>query len=198
MFTGIITAMGEVVEAAGERLGIAARPIAEGLEIGGSVAVSGACLTAVAVDREGGRFEVELSPETQTRTTLGGLKGGDRVNLELPLRWGDRLGGHLVQGHVDAVGEVIASEPQERFRLLTFRVDPRHHPLLVEKGAVAIDGVSLTPFNIGDEGHFQVAVIPHTLRETTLQGLAPGDKVNVEFDLVGKYVEKQARARCWS
>jgi riboflavin synthase len=189
MFTGIITAIGEVRERSSERLVIAAEPIAADLKVGGSIAVNGVCLTAVSIDQTQGQFGVELSPETLRRTNLGSLRPGDRVNLELPLRLGDRLGGHLVQGHVDALGEVVSIEPQGEFYLFTFRVDPAHEPLLVEKGSIAIDGVSLTPFHIW-EGRFEVAVIPHTLRATTLQGLQPGDKVNIEFDILAKYVTK--------
>jgi len=189
MFTGIITATGEVRNLEQRRLRIASDPIAKELDIGGSVAVSGACLTAVSVDRRCGEFEVELSPETLRRTKLGSLKVGERVNLELPLKLSDRLGGHLVQGHVDTVGEVLSILPQGGFKLFTFRVDPCYDGLIVEKGSIAVDGVSLTPFNI-EAGQFDVAIIPHTLRVTTLGGLMPGDKVNIEFDLLAKYIEK--------
>lgn len=171
---------------------IASEPIARELDVGGSVAVSGACLTAVSVDRAAGEFEVELSPETLSRTKLGSLKAGEQVNLELPLRLSDRLGGHLVQGHVDTVGEVVSIEPQGEFQLFTFRVDPGYDHLIVEKGSIAVDGVSLTPFNV-DAGRFDVAIIPHTLRVTTLGLLRSGDKVNIEFDLMAKYVEKMLR-----
>jgi riboflavin synthase len=193
MFTGIITAVGEVRARAGRRLEIAAPPsIMEELHIGGSVAVSGVCLTAVAVDSEGGTFAADLSSETLARTTLGALPVGGRVNLELPLRPTDRLGGHFVQGHVDTVGTIIAIEPQDEAHLFTFQVDPRYDELLVEKGSVAIDGMSLTPFDI-QKGRFQVAIVPHTLRSTTLQDRGPGDRVNVEFDLLAKYVAKHLR-----
>ncbi len=193
MFTGIITAVGEVGARARRRLEITIPPsIVEELQIGESVAVSGVCLTAVAVDCTDGVFVADLSPETLERTTLGALRPGERVNLELPLRPTDRLGGHFVQGHVDTVGEIVAIEPQGESRLFTFQVDPRYDELLVEKGSVAIDGVSLTPFHI-ERGRFRVAIVPHTLQSTTLQGRRPGDRVNVEFDLLAKYVSKHLR-----
>lgn len=194
MFTGIITATGEVREVQSSRCAIACEPISLELTVGGSVAVSGACLTAISVDRATGEFAVELSPETLRRTTLGTLQPGDRVNLELPLRLCDRLGGHLVQGHVDAVGEVSSIAPQGAFSLFTIQMDQQFDALLMEKGSIAIDGVSLTPFHLV-AGRFEVAVIPHTLRATTLQCLQPGDKVNIEFDLLAKYVRKQLQAR---
>ncbi len=189
VFTGIVTATGEVRERSPTRLLILCPSLASELALGGSVAISGVCLTVISVDRAGGQFEVELSPETLKRTTLGSLRPGDRVNLELPLRPSDRLGGHIVQGHVDTVGEVIAVEPEGEGLRLTFQVDPCYDGLLVERGSIAIDGVSLTPFHIL-RGRFEVAVIPHTLRVTTLQSLRPGDKVNVEFDLLAKYIAK--------
>jgi riboflavin synthase len=192
MFTGIITTTGQVRHLGQKLMKIASEPIARELDVGGSVAVSGACLTAVSVDRAAGEFEVELSPETLSRTKLGSLKAGEQVNLELPLRLSDRLGGHLVQGHVDTVGEVVSIEPQGEFQLFTFRVDPGYDHLIVEKGSIAVDGVSLTPFNV-DAGRFDVAIIPHTLRVTTLGLLRSGDKVNIEFDLMAKYVEKMLR-----
>lgn len=193
MFTGIIKFTGEVRENTGTALAIACRSIVADLEAGGSVSVNGACLTAVSVDADQGMFHVDVSPETRGRTTLGTLRPGHRANLELPLRLGDRLGGHMVQGHVDAVGEIVSVEPQAGFRLFTFRADPRYDSLIIEKGSIAVDGVSLTAYDVG-EGSFKVAVIPQTLRETTLQGLSPGDKVNLEYDLLGKYVHKYLQA----
>jgi len=194
MFTGIITAVGEVREVQSSRCAIACQSMVSELTVGASIAVSGVCLTAISVDRARAEFEVELSPETLRRTTLGSLQPGDRVNLERPLRLSEPLGGHLVQGHVDTVGEVVSVVPQGEFQLFTFRVDRRFDGLLVEKGCVAIDGVSLTPFHI-EEGRFEVAVIPHTLRVTTLRSLRQGDKVNIEFDLLAKYVMRQLKER---
>jgi len=192
MFTGIITALGRVVGREAERLSVTARSIADELKLGESVAVNGVCLSVISADQDRGQFAFELSPETLERTTLSSLQPGDLVNIELPLRVGDRLGGHLVQGHVDTVGEVLSIEPKGEFRLFTFRVDSCYDTLLVEKGAVAIDGISLTPFHIA-KGRFEVAVIPQTLRATNLQQLRVGARVNVEFDLIAKYVAKRLR-----
>jgi riboflavin synthase len=198
MFTGIVTAVGRVhhLEGGGARLAISAPPvILQDLEVGGSIAVSGVCLTATSVDPAVRIFTADLSPETRGRTTLGALQEGDLVNLELPLRPRDRLGGHFVQGHVDTVGEVVAIEPQSDGNVLfTFRVDPQYDSLIVEKGSIAIDGISLTPFCV-QRGAFKVAVVPHTFRVTALRALRPGAKVNVEFDILAKYVAKQLQAR---
>lgn len=194
MFTGIINTIGEVREFSPPRLRIASKAVSSELTVGGSVAVSGACLTAISVESLRGEFEVEISPETLRCTKLGSLRPGDCVNLELPLKLDDQLGGHLVQGHVDTVGEVVSIQPQGEFSLFTFRIDPGYDHLLVEKGCVAIDGVSLTPFHIR-AGHFDVALIPHTLRATTLHELQVSDRVNIEFDLVAKYVARQIQER---
>jgi riboflavin synthase len=194
MFTGIITAVGTVCRVRSFRLTVASELIVAELRVGGSVAVQGACLTVTAVQGNRGEFEVELSPETESRTTLGGIRSGDPVNLELPLKLSDRLGGHLVQGHIDTVGAVVSIEPQGESHLFAFEVAREFDTLLVEKGAVAIDGVSLTPFHIG-KGRFEVAVVPHTYRATTLRALRVGDRVNVEFDLLAKYVARQLRER---
>ena len=198
MFTGIVTAVGRIHRREGEgaRLAISAPPdILQDLKVGGSIAVSGVCLTATSVDRDRQLFTADLSPETRRRTTLGALQEGDFVNLELPLRPMDRLSGHFVQGHIDTVGEVLAIEPQADGNFLfTFRVDPQYDPLIVEKGSIAIDGISLTPFHVR-QGRFEVAVVPHTFRVTALRVLRPGAKVNVEFDILAKYVAKQLQAR---
>ena len=193
MFTGIVRHRGELVECREGRLAIRAPSLAARLATGDSVAVNGVCLTAAEVDPTTGEWRAELSPETLGRTTLGALSRGDVVNLEPALGPTDRLDGHFVQGHVDTVGEIIEIERQDDFRVFTFAVDPRYDALLIEKGSVAIDGISLTCYDVR-EGRFRVAVIPQTLRATTLQGLSPGARVNVEFDLIGKYVQKQLRA----
>ena len=195
MFTGIVQALGEVRSLREGRLTVCAPRVVRDLAVGGSVAVNGACLTAVAVDPHAGTFAADLSPETLRRTTLGDLVEGDRVNVELPLRAGDVLGGHLLQGHVDTVGEVLAVEPQlDGSYLFTFRVDPEYDPWIVEKGSIAVDGISLTPFGV-EGGRFRVAVIPHTYRNTTLQARGPGARVNVEFDILAKYVAKQLQCQ---
>jgi riboflavin synthase len=182
MFTGIVEELGEVASMDGGRLRIAATTVLEDAKTGDSIAVDGCCLTAVEIGS--GWWEADMTDETLRRTTLGGRVPGDRVNLERPVRVNDRLGGHIVQGHVDAVGEVVESAPHLRVRM------PR--PLLryvVEKGSVTVDGVSLTVVDLLDDG-FTVAVIPHTSEVTTLGLRRPGERVNLEVDVMVKYVER--------
>jgi riboflavin synthase len=155
--------------------------------LGESVAVDGVCLTVAAVAP--GRFDADVSPETLRRATLGGLEVGAPVNLERALRPVDRLGGHFVLGHVDGTGVVRQRRPQGEFEEISFRAPPEVRRYLVEKGSVAVSGVSLTVFACDPEG-FSVAVIPHTLERTTLAGCRGGDGVNLEADILGKYVEK--------
>ncbi len=191
MFTGIVEAVGRVaaVEPRGEllRLVLDAPSVAEGTRLGDSVAVNGACLTVVSV--EGSRLAFDAVRETLQRTGLGELRPGARVNLERALRAGGRLDGHLVQGHVDATGRVARLERREEDVRLFVACDPAFAELLVEKGSVAIDGVSLTVVGVQADG-FDVALIPHTLRETTLGERRPGDRLNLEADVLGKYVKK--------
>ena len=191
MFTGIVTETG-TVRRARERSGILeleidAAHVARELNVGDSVAVNGACLTATKSNRK--RFETQVMPETVARTTLGVLGRGATVNLELPARIGDRIGGHLVQGHVDGTAKVIRVEESEGARRVWFGAGDAILRYLVDKGSVTLDGVSLT---IVEGGHtsFQVALIPHTLSVTTLDGLEVGDPVNVEVDVLAKYVER--------
>jgi riboflavin synthase len=182
MFTGIVEELGEVAAVEGGHLRIAATTVLEDAKTGDSIAVDGCCLTAV--EFGDGWWRADVTDETRRRTTLGGLAPGDRVNLERPVRVNDRLGGHIVQGHVDGVGEVVEPAPDLRVRM------PR--PLLryvVEKGSVAVDGVSLTVVDVLDDG-FTVALIPHTTEVTTLGLRQPGDKVNLEVDVTVKYVER--------
>ena len=155
--------------------------------MGDSIAVDGACLTATAVN--GGRFTCDLSAETLARTTLGTLRVGGRVNLERPLRLGDRLGGHLVTGHVDAVGRIAGWTPQGDAAFMRFDLPPVLHPLLVLKGSIAVDGISLTVAELTRET-FGVALIPHTLRHTILGEKRVGDQVNLEADLLGKHIAR--------
>jgi riboflavin synthase len=186
MFTGIVAGLGKVQGLTSGRLVVS--PPRELLPPkGGSIAVNGVCLTAAEVGPSW--FAADLSPETLARTNLGSLRPGARVNLELPLPADGRFAGHFVLGHVDTVGEIVAIKPEGESHLFTFAVEPRFDRLLVEKGSVAVDGISLTAFNIR-EGHFDVAVIPHTYRVTNLQDRRPGDLVNIEFDILGKYVAK--------
>jgi riboflavin synthase len=190
MFTGIVEALGRVESAAeqggGRRLAVSV-PDEAGWRraLGESVAVSGVCLTVVEV--EPGRLAFDLAEETLRVTTLGRLAPGDPVNLERPLRLDDRLGGHLVLGHVDAVGEVTDVRPEGAGARLDVAVPARLRPLLIPKGSVAIDGVSLTVAALEEEA-FAVALIPHTLAVTTLGRRRRGDPVNLEMDVIGKYV----------
>jgi riboflavin synthase len=191
MFTGIIENLGRVVaiEQAGDRvrLGIEAAAIAQGTPIGASVAVNGACLTVIAV--KGERIDFDAVRETLERTALGELSRGSRVNLERALRADGRLDGHLVQGHVDTTGRVRALERHGDDVRLLVGCPADLAGLLVPKGSVAIDGVSLTVVEVEAEG-FDVVLIPHTLRATTLGERQPGDRVNLEADVLGKYVKR--------
>jgi riboflavin synthase len=157
------------------------------LSEGDSVAVNGACLTATSVTPGG--FTADVMEETLRRTALGSLRAGDPVNLELPLRAADRLGGHFVQGHVDGVGTVAAVEDEGFSRLVEIEADPGLMRYVVEKGSIAVDGVSLTVASLG-EGTFGVSLIPETLERTTLGRASPGDSVNLEVDVLAKYVER--------
>lgn len=185
MFTGIIEEVGAISRRSGSELAIMAHKVVEGLRLGDSVAVDGACLTVAAfVD---GGFVVQVSPETFARTTLGRLRAGHAVNLERALAMGDRLGGHLVLGHVDGVGRVESVTDQGDFQLWRFRAPDEVAKYLVPKGAVSIDGISLTAVEPRGDA-FSVAIIPTTLRETTLSAKRQGDPVNMEADIIGKHV----------
>ena len=190
MFTGLIEDLGTVRSidsgSAGARLRIATRLGAE-IGPGDSVAVSGACLTATSADREG--FEIEAMNPTLELTSLGALEAGDRVNLELALGVSDRLGGHIVQGHVDGLGEVLSLGSEGFARRLRLALSPPLARYVVERGSIALDGVSLTVAALG-EGWAEVSLIPETLRRTNLGEVAPGQRLNVECDVVAKYVER--------
>ncbi len=190
MFSGIVTELGEVLEEVGPqggRLRVGARGLPADLQIGESVAVSGTCLTVV--EREGGGFTADVMPETARRTTLGTLRRGDAVNLEPSLAFGERVGGHLVSGHVDAVGTVIATHPEGEARWVTIALPDTLARYTVEKGSIAVDGISLT---VVDAGHdrFTVSLIPHTLATTTAGSWKAGVPVNLEADLAAKYVQR--------
>lgn len=190
MFTGIVEAMGEVVRVEptpdGSRIWIRC-PSIDDAEIGGSVALDGVCLTVTA--HRDGATSFDVSPETLDRTTLGGRRAGDGVNVERPLRVGAELGGHMVQGHVDGVGTVDAVTRDADGVRVAVRVPGALSRYVVEKGSVTLDGVSLTVTEIeGDR--LAVALIPHTLEVTTFGGKARGDRVNVEVDVLAKYVER--------
>ena len=195
MFTGIVEEAApvrsmELDEAGNGRLSVAPVRVLEGLKLGDSIAVNGACLTVVSLD--GGTFGVDLAPETLRKTNLGALKEGGVVNLERPLAVGDRLGGHIVQGHVDATGRVQSARPEADCVLMGFRTPKRLMPYIVEKGFVAVDGISLTVVNRRTSS-FTVSVIPYTLEHTTLRERRVGDPVNLEVDVLAKYVESLLR-----
>ena len=191
MFTGIIEAIGRVmaVQRRGDLLYLTVAPAAALTEIvvGDSICVNGACLTVT--DLSPGGFQADCSPETQERTTLGTLKPHAEVNLERALKVSDRLGGHLVTGHVDGTGYVTEVTKGAGSLAITIRVPHELAPYIVEKGSVAVDGVSLTTSRIAGDG-FQVVVIPYTAQNTTLGRRRTGDRVNIEVDLIGKYVRR--------
>ncbi len=188
MFSGIVEEIGTVAARAGSRLEIQAHRTLEALGPGDSIAVSGACLTAVAVGDDA--FSVDVSPETAARTTLASLVPGTRVNLERALRLDARLGGHFVQGHVDGVGQVESLERQGDFALLTLRLPSPLRPFCVEKGSLAVDGVSLTIADL-DGDRVRISLVPHTLAATTAADYRPLTAVNVEVDVLAKLVAAQ-------
>jgi len=186
MFTGIVEECGRVLERDGSRLTVEADATLGGIEIGSSMAVNGVCLTAVAIGS--GHLVFDLGPETLSRTALADLGPGDSVNLERPMRLDGFLGGHLVLGHVDGVGSVIALDRAgETARLRIEWQGQDLAPLLIPQGSVAVDGVSLTVAAL-EAGAFEIMLIPHTLERTTLGALKPGRRVNLEMDVIGKYV----------
>jgi len=204
MFTGIVEELGEVVSI--ERLDGAARITVRGLRVtadarpGDSIAVNGTCLTVTGLS--GGDFTADVMAETLNRTGLGGLGPGSPVNLERSLRVGDRLGGHMVQGHVDGVGTVVSRVSGERWDVVRITVPPGLARYLVEKGSIAVDGVSLTVSALGggpgEQPWFEVSLIPATLAATTLGRVQPGAGVNLEADVIGKYVERMLRGEAVS
>ena len=189
MFTGIVEELGTVASRDGSRLRISCSTVIEGASIGDSTAVNGCCLTIDAFDASAGWWEADVSDETFNRTNLGALSAGDPVNLERPVRLEDRLGGHLVQGHVDAVGEVVVGVPD-----LQIRMPSNLLRYVVEKGSITVDGISLTVVKPLDDG-FTVAVIPHTSAVTTLGHKGPGSPVNLEVDVMAKYTERLIEAQ---
>jgi riboflavin synthase len=198
MFTGIVEQMGIVSTLVdttdGRRLTLKPNQPLDDLKLGDSISVNGCCLTAV--DFKDGCLDVEISHETLRRTTLGSLKVADQINLERPLRLSDRLGGHLVSGHVDATGKVVSIKAEGFSRIITFSLSQQYAPFFIEKGSVTIDGVSLTVMNCHNstvstgnvQFQFSVALIPHTLEVTPLGNLQTGQSVNIETDMVAKYL----------
>jgi riboflavin synthase len=186
LFTGIVEEVGTATGVGAHRLTVRAEMVLDGLKLGDSMSVNGACLTVVAL--EDSTFSVDLSPETLRRTSLGDLAKGQRLNLERPLAVTDRLGGHIVQGHVDGTGRVTSWTPEGDSMILRVRCPKRLMPYIVGKGFVAVDGISLTVVKKGASS-FTLSLIPYTLQNTNLQGKVAGDRVNLEADIVAKYVE---------
>ncbi len=198
MFTGIIEELGTITHI--ERTADAARltvrgPIAvQGAKHGDSIAVSGVCLTVVDFDRES--FTADVMAQTLVMSTLDAAREGLAVNLERAALVGDRLGGHIVQGHIDGTARVLEVRPGEAWRVIRFSLDDAHAPLVVDKGSIAVDGVSLTVSGLGDEpsgSWFEVSLIPETLAATTLGALEAGDVVNIETDILARHVERMLR-----
>jgi riboflavin synthase len=191
MFTGIVETLGTVREVSSDGTGtllrIEAPALAKDSPLGASVAINGVCLTVVAADDT--TFAFQAGPETLKLTNLGELKPGMQVNLERPLRVGDRLGGHIVQGHVDGVGTIERRERQADWETVWFRCDPALTRQMIRKGSITVDGISLTLVDV-EPGRFSVALIPHTLAVTTLGFKKAGDAVNLEIDMFAKYVFK--------
>jgi riboflavin synthase len=194
VFTGLIREVGTVLsvdgDGAGVRLTLEAPQTAGSAQVGDSIAVGGVCLTVV--ERDGPRLAFEAVPETLQRSSLGALAGGAKVNLEPALRAGEALGGHYVQGHVDGVGTVRSVEPEGDGRRLWIDADAELLRYVVEKGSIAVEGTSLTVAAVDERG-FAIALIPHTLEVTTLGRLAASDRVNLEADVLAKYVERLLR-----
>lgn len=190
MFTGLIEETGVVrslTRVKSGRLVVASERVAARVSVGDSVSVSGVCLTVTSAS--GGEMSFDVAPETFSRSTLGDLRPGDRVNLESSLTAGSPIGGHFVQGHVDAVGRIASITPEDGSWVIRFEAPSEIMRYVVEKGSVAVDGISLTAASRDDLG-FTVSVIPHTLSTTTLHLKRPGDRVNLEADIIAKYVER--------
>ena len=201
MFTGIVTELGRVasVESTtfGKRLRVACATTRQGLEVGDSVSVNGVCLTVVAL--EASSFTVEAVAETLERSSLGGVGTGDPLDLERPMAADGRFDGHLVQGHVDGVGSIVSIEPEGTARRIRISAPESLSPYLVEKGSVTVDGVSLTVTAVApphaEDVWFEIVIIPHTLDVTVFGIRAVGDEVNLEVDVIAKYVERMLEAR---
>jgi riboflavin synthase len=191
MFTGIVSDIGEVAARDGGRFTIRCAHAADSIAVGASISCDGACLTVttVAPDGTGSIFAVDVSNETLSRTTLGEWQAGRRINLERALKAGDELGGHIVSGHVDGVGRIAAMHEDGASRRFTIEVPADVAPYIASKGSVALDGISLT-VNEVEENLFGINIIPHTLTHTTLGAKKPGDRVNLEIDVVARYVAR--------
>jgi riboflavin synthase len=186
MFTGIVEEVG-IIKYASEKLIVEAKKVLEDMKVGDSIAVNGVCLTVILLDR--GCFSVELMPETARRTNLGKLRYGDKVNLERAVPVGGRFGGHFVQGHVDDIGKVVSVRRENQAIIMKIAFPERLMPYIVDKGFIAVDGVSLTVIDPGDTS-FSVSLVGYTLEHTILGQKRSGDAVNLEVDIMGKYVER--------
>jgi riboflavin synthase len=186
MFTGIVEEVG-IIKYASEKLIVEAKKVLEDMKVGDSIAVNGVCLTVILLDR--GCFSVELMPETARRTNLGKLRYGDKVNLERAVPVGGRFGGHFVQGHVDDIGKVVSVRRENQAIVMKIAFPERLMPYIVDKGFIAVDGVSLTVIDPGDTS-FSVSLVGYTLEHTILGQKRSGDAVNLEVDIMGKYVER--------
>lgn len=191
MFTGIVEEVGRVRSVGGGRMEIAAEKVTEGTAIGDSIAVNGVCLTVTAFTRGG--FTADVMPVTLAHSSLGSLRAGDGVNLERALTLSSRLGGHIVSGHIDGVGRVKSIEAKENARIFRIEAAPPLLRYIVPRGSVALDGVSLTVAEVDGNG-FSVSLIPHTRQATALDAKTAGAPVNIENDVIGKYVDKLLRA----
>jgi riboflavin synthase len=187
MFTGIVEEIGTIKQASAGQLTIAADKVLEGSQLGDSIDVNGTCLTMTRIDKES--FSIEVMPETLRRTNLGQLRSGNQVNLERALCLGGRLGGHLVQGHVDATGRVLTLTPEADALKVRYGAPPEVMRYIVSKGFIAVDGVSLTVVDC-DDTSFQVSLVGFTRSHTILAKRRPGDLVNLEVDIIAKYVER--------
>lgn len=191
MFTGIIEEQGQIrsVSLGGNsgKISVRAEKVLEGTKVGDSIAVNGVCLTVVLLQKDG--FTADVMAETVRRSNLGHLRPGDKVNLERAMEAGGRFGGHIVSGHIDGTGTIVSLRKEENAVWVGIRAEPEIMRLVIEKGSICIDGISLTVAAVGTD-NFQVSVIPHTGEETTLLKKQPGDMVNLENDIVGKYVER--------
>lgn len=187
MFSGIVEEIGTVKASSPGRLAISATEVLQGTKLGDSLAVNGACLTVTALD--GKSFSVDVTPETLQRTNLGSLVPGSPVNLERALALGGRLGGHLVQGHVDATGKIISLVPRDKAVIARYTAPSQVLRYVVEKGFIAVDGLSVTVTDY-DATSFRVSLIPFTMEHTTMGSKRPGDLVNLEVDIIAKYVER--------
>ncbi len=192
MFTGVVEEAGSIVSVGAGKMGVGAKLTLKDLQVGGSIAVNGVCLTVTAYDDKS--FSVDVMPETLNRTNLGLLKPGDRVNLERPLKLNGEIGGHLVQGHIDDTVRVVQVAKEGESVLMRFQTKPEIMRYIVPKGFIAVDGTSLT-VTTKERDTFGVALVGYTLKHTILADRKPGDTVNLEADIIGKYVESLSKSQ---